>query len=289
MSEFPVSLTFDIEDWHHPELVRAHVEKNDRRSVVRPGTEFLLDLMRRHKARSTFFVLGDVARRHPDLVRRIVDEGHELASHGFSHAPLWKLDRESFRAELRDFRQAVRDALGDDPARGFRAPTFSLDRTTAWALEVLREEGFTYDSSIFPMRVGLYGVAGAPLGIYRPAPGNLARHDPRGPLVEFPVTVHAVPGARLPVAGGFYLRALPGFVFERALGASLRHRPGSLFIHPWECVPDVPRVRLGALPAFVTYHGLKGVPARLERILKRHRCEPMIDILARDGHLRRAA
>ena len=289
MSEFPVSLTFDIEDWYHPELVRAHVAKDDRRSVVRPGTEFLLDLMSRHGVRSTFFVLGDVARQHPDLVRRIVDEGHELACHGFSHTPLWRLDREGFRAELRAFRQVVRDALGDDPVRGFRAPTFSLDRTTAWGLEVLREEGFTYDSSIFPMRVGLYGVQKAPLGIYRPAKGDLASHDPDGPLVEFPVTVHEVAGMRVPVAGGFYLRALPRFAFERALGASLKRRPGSLFVHPWECVPDLPRVPLGAAHAFVTYHGLPGVPAKLERILRHHRCEPMIDILARDGHLRRAA
>ncbi len=165
MTPQPASLTFDIEAWYHPELVRPHVAKDDRRSVVHRGTMELLDLLRRHGARSTFFVLGDVAARHPDLVRRIVDEGHELASHGFSHTSLWRLDRESFRAELRDFRRAVKSALGADPVVGFRAPTFSLDRTTAWGLEVLRDEGFAYDSSVFPMKVKLYGVAGAPLGI----------------------------------------------------------------------------------------------------------------------------
>ncbi len=289
MTTQPVSLTFDIEDWYHPELVRAHVAKDDRRSVVRQGTLDLLDLLRRHQARSTFFVLGDVAARHPDLVRRIVDEGHELASHGFSHTSLWRLDRESFRAELRDFRRAVKDALGADPVVGFRAPTFSIDRTTAWGLDVLRDEGFTYDSSIFPLKVKLYGVAGAPLGIYRPAADDLSRHDPAGSLVEFPVAVHAVAGLRLPVAGGFYLRALPRFVFVAALAAYVQQRPASLFVHPWEWVQDVPRVELGTVDAFITYHNLHTVPGRLERILSRHRCEPMIDILERGGHLRRAA
>jgi peptidoglycan-N-acetylglucosamine deacetylase len=289
MSPEAFSLTFDIEDWFHPELVRAHVAKDDPRTVVREGTHLILDALRRHRARSTFFVLGDVARRHPDLVRRIVDEGHELASHGDSHTSLWRLDRESFRGELRAFRQAVRDALGDDPVVGFRAPTFSLDRTTAWGLDVLREEGFTYDSSIFPMRVKLYGVAGAPLGIYRPAADDLARHDPAAPLVEFPVAVHDLLGLRIPVAGGFYLRAVPPFVFEGALAAVLRRRPASLFLHPWECAPDVPRVSLGAVDAFITYHNLPAVLHRLERLLARHRCEPMIDILERAGHLRRAA
>lgn len=285
----PTSLTFDIEDWNHPELVRAHVARDDRRTIVKAGTELILDLMRRHGARSTFFILGEVAARHPDLVRRIVDEGHELASHGWSHTALWKLDRESFRTELRDFRRAVRDALGDDPVRGFRAPTFSLDRSTAWALDVLREEGFTYDSSIFPMKVKLYGVAGAPAGIYRPAADDLARHDPAGPLVEFPVAVHAVAGLQIPVAGGFYLRALPSIVFEGALGAMTRHRPAALFVHPWECVADVPRVRLGAIDAFVTYVNLAGVPGKLERLLTRFPCLPMIEILHQGGHLDRAA
>ena len=289
MALAPACLTFDVEDWFHPELVRARVAPGDTRTVVREGTAWILEALRRHRARATFFVVGEVARRHPDLVRRIVDEGHELASHGDTHTSLWRLDREGFRRELRAFRHAVREALGDDPTRGFRAPTFSLDASTAWALEVLAEEGFTYDSSVFPMKVRLYGVAGAPLGIYRPAPGDVARHDPGGAIVEFPVAVHALPGLRLPVAGGFYLRALPRAVFEAAFAAVRARRPAVMFLHPWECVADVPRVALPPADAFITYHHLAQAPARLERLLARHGSVPMLDVLEQAGHRVRAA
>ena len=168
-------------------------------------------------------------------------------------------------------------------------PTFSLDRTTAWALSILAEEGFTYDSSVFPVRVRLYGVAGAPLGVYRPAAADLSRHDPKAPLVEFPVAVHALGGLRLPVAGGFYLRALPRAVYESGFAAVRSRRPAVMFLHPWEMVDDVPRVALSAVDSFITYHHLAEAPARLERLLARHGSTPMLDVLEQAGHLARAA
>src|SRR5262249_36501341 len=142
--------------------------------------------------------------RHPDLVRAMAAGGHEIACHGMTHRPLWELDPAGLRDELRASRTVIADILGHDPVVGYRAPTFSLVRRTAWALDVLREEGFRWDSSIFPMRVRLYGVAGAPAGIYRPSRADLARHDPDGDLIEFPVAVDALGPLRVPVAGGFY-------------------------------------------------------------------------------------
>jgi peptidoglycan-N-acetylglucosamine deacetylase len=279
------AITFDVEDWFHPELVREHVAAGDARSVVRAGVDAILALLERHRVKATFFVLGDVAARHPDLVRAIDARGHELACHGMTHRPLWALDRESFRTELRDFRAAMKAATGRDDAIGFRAPTFSLDRSTAWALEVLREEGFRYDSSVFPLRVRLYGVAGAPLGIYRPAAADLARHDPAGALVEFPVALGAFGPLRLPVAGGFYLRALPGALLAATLDRIARTRPFNLYLHPWECAPDVPRVPLGAADALITYLGLGSVIPKLDRLLGRYRFDTMRGILAAEGHL----
>jgi polysaccharide deacetylase family protein (PEP-CTERM system associated) len=289
MDRQPMSLTFDIEDWTHPELVRAKIAPEESRTVVRKGTEAILEVLERHGARGTFFILGDVARRYPDLVRRVAGAGHEIASHGYSHTPLWRLDRQSFRAELREFRAAIRDALGEDRVRGFRAPTFSIDRSTAWAFEVLAEEGFDYDSSIFPAKVKLYGMSGAPLGVYRPSADDPGCHDPGGRVVEFPVAVHQMCGFRIPIAGGFYLRALPFGVFRASLDAILARRPANLFLHPWECVVDVPRVRLGAVARFITYVNLPGVLAKLDWLAARYDVRPMIEILEEAGYLRRAA
>lgn len=288
MDRQPMSLTFDIEDWTHPELVRAQITPEETRTVVRAGTEAILAVLERHGARSTFFILGDVARRYPDLVRRIAAAGHEIGSHGYSHTPLWRLDRHSFRAELRQFRAAIQDALNEDRVRGFRAPTFSLDRSTAWALEVLAEEGFDYDLSIFPAKVKLYGMSGAPLGVYRPSAEDPGRHDPGGRVIEFPVAVHQVCGFRLPVAGGFYLRALPFRIFRASLDAIVARRPANLFLHPWECAMDVPRVPLGTVASFITYVNLPGVLAKLDQLAARYDVRPMIEILEEAGHVRRA-
>jgi polysaccharide deacetylase family protein (PEP-CTERM system associated) len=281
----PAAISIDVEDWFHPELVRERVAADTAGRVVRAGTESILERLKRHRVRATFFVLGEVAAQHPDLIRRIADDGHEIGCHGMTHLPLWRLDPGSFRRELRDFRHAIRAALGADPVTGFRAPTFSLDRTTAWALPVLAEEGFAYDSSVFPLRVRLYGVGGAPLGIYRPAAGDLRRHDPAGPLVEFPVAVRELGPLRIPVAGGFYLRALPAGVLTGSLDAIARSRPFALYLHPWECAPEVPRHRLPWLAGRITYFQLGTVGEKLDLLLSRYSFQTMRAILENGGHL----
>jgi len=281
------AFSFDIEDWYHSQLIPgAGGHAGTGGSVVRAGTERILEQLRRHGVRSTFFVLGEVIRDHPDLVRRMVDEGHEIGCHGMHHQPLWHSSREEFRAELREFRALAREKLGDVPITGFRAPTFSLDRRTAWALEVLREEGFEYDSSIFPAKVKMYGVPEAPTGIYRPAADDLARHDPNGKLVEFPVAVASFgTRLRLPVGGGFYLRALPFAVFRWSLDHILRSRPFALYLHPRETHPEEKRLALDPVDGFITYVNLHTVVEKLERLYPRYQWVPMREILEREGHL----
>ncbi|HEY6867692.1 MAG TPA: polysaccharide deacetylase family protein [Candidatus Eisenbacteria bacterium] len=283
------SFSFDIEDWFHSQLIPGPARAAPGGSVVRAGTEHILDLLRRHRSRATFFVLGQVVREHPDLVRRMADEGHEIGCHGMDHAPLWDLEPDAFRRELHAFRAAVEGALGGFPVSGFRAPTFSLDRSTAWALDVLREEGYAYDSSVFPARVRMYGVAGAPVGIYRPARHDLARHDPNGTLVEFPVAVSEWGPFRLPVGGGFYLRALPYPLFRASLDRILRRRPFALYLHPREARPEGHRLPLDPVDGFITYVNLHSVAAKLERLFGRYAFVPMREILEREGHLETAA
>jgi polysaccharide deacetylase family protein (PEP-CTERM system associated) len=215
----------------------------------------------------------------------MVDEGHELACHGMSHRPVWRADPASFRAELREFRAAVEGVLGSFPVIGFRAPTFSIDRSNAWALDVLRSEGYRYDSSVFPMKVKLYGTPGAPVGIYRPSREDLRDHDPRGELVEFPVAIAEFQGVRFPVGGGFYLRALPLWVFRAGLDFILRHRPFVLYLHPREVAPEARRLPLDPVNGFITYVNLHTVMTKLERLFERYEWTTMREILEKEGWL----
>lgn len=285
MGSHLASFSFDIEDWYHSQLIPGDQRGTPGTSVVRGGTELILELLKRFECHATFFVLGQVVREHPDLVRRMVAQGHELGCHGMDHEPLWNLDPASFRRELRAFRAVVEEALGHFPVSGFRAPTFSLDASTAWALEVLREEGYAYDSSIFPARVRMYGVRGAPVGIYRPARHDLRRHDPAGAVVEFPVAVSEWGPFRLPVGGGFYLRALPYGLFRISLDRILKHRPFALYLHPREAQPEGHRLPLDPVDGFITYVNLNTVVAKLERLFTRYRFVTMRGILEREGHL----
>ena len=285
MKRHLAAFSFDIEDWYHSQLIPGPVRHDHGVSVVREGTTRILDLLHQHRVRATFFVLGQVVRQHPDLIRRMVDEGHELGCHGMEHVALWHLDRESFQRELREFRAIVEETLGEFPVSGFRAPTFSIDRGTAWALDVLREEGYAYDSSIFPARVKMYGVGEAPVGIYRPAASDLARHDPAGTLVEFPVAVSEWGPLRLPVGGGFYLRALPFTLFRVSLDRILRHRPFSLYLHPREAHPETHRLPLDPVDGFITYVNLHSVVSKMRALFQRYEWATMRGILEREGHL----
>ncbi len=267
MSQRANALSIDVEDWFHPELVRRTVPEEERTARVADAIEPLRGLLRESGARATFFVLGPILEAEAELIRSLHREGHEIACHGMTHRPLWELDPPGLRAELREWRAILRSVDPEIPAIGYRAPTFSLDQSTAWALEVLAEEGFRYDSSIFPARNHVYGVAGAPLEPYRPDPGDVARHRDGGPLLELPVSVLALGRLRLPVAGGFYLRALPLPLFTWALRRVTRERPALLYCHPWEFDAGTPRRRLGLLASWITYVGMNAALGRLEHLL----------------------
>lgn len=277
------ALSIDLEDYFHPELVRRHVQPANHEERAEASTGPLLDLLERHRVHATFFVVGEVIRTSPELIKRIVRGGHEIGCHTHTHRPLWELDPEQFREELRQFRSALRNAVGDVDVRGFRAPTFSLDRRTAWALRVLEEEGFTYDSSIVPVKGPLYGCPGAPRIIYRPSRGDFLQDDPRGAIVEFPAPVADVAGRTVPVGGGFYLRAIPFWLYLRLVRKVLSQRPFFLYVHPWETDPAIPRLRLPRLARWATYTGIAGMLGKIEALLGRIRFTTMRTAIEASG------
>ena len=228
------AFSIDVEDWFHPELVRRHVPEPEQTPRLEQALAPLLDMLRKRDMTATFFMLAPIVDANRELVGQLHRDGHEIACHGVSHRPLWELSLEEFRAELREWKDTVQSIDPAIPMQGYRAPTFSIDERTGWALDVLAEEGFTYDSSIFPFKNHVYGVAGAPVAPYTPDPSNLTAHSADGPIREFPLTVLPIGNFRLPVSGGFYLRALPYSVIKQALKRIAKERPFVLYCHPWE-------------------------------------------------------
>jgi polysaccharide deacetylase family protein (PEP-CTERM system associated) len=284
------ALTIDLEDWYHPELVKRHVPEHPEPQVAE-STQRILDLLGRHRVRATFFVLGDVARRHPGLVRAIRDGGHEIASHGMTHAPLWDLDYDGLDRELKAFREVMEEVLGPGAnIAGFRAPTFSMDNRTRYAMRCLADNGYLYDTSVFPVKNYMYGVKGAPCALYRPDLDDLSRRDARSAILEFPLTVFEWGGVRVPVSGGFYLRVFPYFILKSLLQKINRTRPFVIYFHPWEVYPETQRVRgIGLKNYWITYCGIKGALGKIERLLRDFAFEPMRDVIQRAARAEYAA
>lgn len=231
--------------------------------VVR-NVDQLLELLARHGAVGTFFTLGWVAERQPGLVRRIAAAGHEVASHGWWHTQVTRLSPAEFREEVRTSRALLEDLSGQR-VQGFRAPSFSIVPGYEWAFDVLLEEGYRYDSSLFPIRRPDYGWPGAPV-----EPHLIRR--PAGTLLEIPMATTLIAGLRVPAAGGGYFRQLPYGLTARAFQEhSARSQPGMFYIHPWEVDPGQPRLPAGFLTRARHYGGLDRTMPRLERLLSQFR------------------
>ncbi len=273
------ALSIDLEAYWHAELLRPRIDRRQADDRVEVATRPLLALLARRHIRATFFVVGEVLVRRPQLIQDILDAGHELGCHTFTHRPLWELNAATFDDELRRFQQALDEVAPGVRPYGFRAPTFSLSPNTAWALDVLARHGYAYDSSVFPMRTPLYGVPGAPPAPYRPAK-DLIHEDAATPLLEWPMTAWRIGPATIPVCGGFYLRALPMPLILHGLNVAARQGPIVIYLHPWELDPDIPRVSLSARDRFITYHNTgRAMQKRLEKLLDAFDFQPMSQIL----------
>jgi len=255
--------TVDVEEYFQVKAMESVVRRDEwisHPSRVARSIDALLASLDRHGARGTFFVLGWLAKHRPHVVRAIANAGHEVASHGYWHEPVTTLDSRSFREDVKSSKDALENVTGGSVV-GYRAPNFSIVPGGEWAFDVLLEEGYRYDSSLFPIRRPGYGYPGA-----KRVPHLIER--PSGWLAEFPLATTRILSYAIPAAGGGYLRQFPFGVIRRAFQqASDRGEPATFYIHPWEIDPDQPRLPVSNVTRIRHYRGLESSHARIERLL----------------------
>jgi polysaccharide deacetylase family protein (PEP-CTERM system associated) len=257
-------MTVDVEDYFHASVFDDAVPRSQweqLESRVNANTDRLLAMFDEASVHATFFVLGWVAERFPALVRRIAACGHEIASHGYGHRLVYSGTPEAFRADLRRAKRAI-EIAANTPVVGYRAPSYSVTTQSLWALDVLIEEGYQYDASIFPIHHDRYGIASSPRHPYR----VWRRH---GSLWELPGSSARVAGINLPVAGGGYFRLLPYAWTKWGIDRVNRQegQPVVFYTHPWELDPEQPRIPLPALSRLRHYANLGRTEARLKQLL----------------------
>jgi polysaccharide deacetylase family protein (PEP-CTERM system associated) len=272
-----IILSFDVEEHYRIEaaagLTLDAAQKAHYAERLGPSTEWLLDRLAQFNAQATFFVVGEIARQNPALVRAIHQAGHEVASHGWDHQRVLSMTPDAFREDLRKSKDALEDVIGQ-PVRGYRAPTFSIMRQTAWALDVLAEAEMLYDSSIYPVRHDRYGVPAAPRAPFR-ARGR--KHS----ILELPPATLRLFGVNTPMGGGGYFRLFPLFMTQWAMRQT-RHCTwppvATLYFHPWEFDPGQDRLPLRPLSRLRTYVGLSRSQGRLISLLENYQFARAVDV-----------
>ena len=255
------AFTVDLEDWFCPHNLQRVIGQ-DKWSSCEPrvvgNTRLILDLLSHFKTEATFFVLGWIAERVPFRIEEIREKGHEIACHGYSHTPVTRMTPASFRSDLQRALE-VTGPLTGDPIIGYRAPAFTITPTTTWAIDILKDYGMLYDSSVYPFNYHPdYGMPEAPLSIY----------NYHNSLVEVPLTCVEILGTRIPCSGGAYFRLFPYTVFRRLLRAcNSMGRPAIFYVHPWEIDPGQPRISAPIFDRFRHYFCLGKTLDRLQRLL----------------------
>jgi polysaccharide deacetylase family protein (PEP-CTERM system associated) len=270
------ALTIDVEDYFHVSGFEDCVDRSqwdDYPSRVTDNTYRLLDILAKAGVHGTFFILGWVAERQPGLVRDIRAGGHEIGSHGYWHRLIYRQTPDEFRTDVRHGRDVLQEILGE-AVTAYRAPSFSITRQSLWALDVLIEEGFQLDSSIYPTRHDRYGIPDAPL-----EPHRIERTA--GTLWEFPPPVYRFAGRPFAVGGGGWFRLYPYAVTRACLRAVNRAgRPFAVYLHPWEIDPDQPRLTPGRMAALRHYLNLRQTEGRMTRLLRDFRFGTMSESLS---------
>jgi polysaccharide deacetylase family protein (PEP-CTERM system associated) len=275
-------LSVDVEDWFQVGAFENVIGRDSWDGLsdrVERNCNAILDMFAEADVHATFFTLGWVAKRHPALIRRITEAGHEMASHGWDHARVFTLDAKSFAADIDKSRKVIEDACGVR-VTGYRAPSFSIDQRTPWAYMVLAEQGFDYSSSVAPISHDHYGWRDAPRFAFKPLPWS--------DLIEIPVTTAEFGGKRLAAGGGGFFRVLP-YAFSRWAIRQVNSRdlrPAVFYFHPWEIDPDQPRVPNASIKSKLRhYTNLEGMAGKLRQLVGEFQWGRMDVLAAREAAL----
>ncbi len=273
------ALTIDVEDYYMVSSFADKISYDDWGSLesrVERNTQTILNLLDEYKVKATFFVLGWVCNKYPKLVKEIHQAGHEVASHGYSHRLIYNLTRNEFREDIRRAKESLEDTIGAE-IYGFRAASYSIIRETLWALDILMEEGYIYDSSIFPVHHDRYGMPDSDR-----FPHTISRNGAK--IQEFPLSTYRIFGLNIPVAGGGYMRLLPLYFMKKAINSinKAEKKPFILYLHPWEIDPNQPRIKGTWISNIRHYQNIKSAYPKLEALLKGYKFKPLAEFISDD-------
>jgi len=260
-------LGIDFEEWFHPELIQKHIKKTDNELSVVAGIDKILEFLRKQDTYATFFMVGELLESKPELLDKILDGGHEIGFHTMNHKRLDSMkSKQEFVEELKKFSK-----LTSKKSKGFRAPSFSLNYSSSWAIDALVENGYQYDSSIVPAKTTLYGMPNAELKPYKITSQNLEKNSNNGKIIEFPLLTRKFFNYSVSVAGGFFVRLLPLKWIETAIrNNENKNIASSFYIHSWELTPEfMPSIRLPIMDKFVTYYNLSNALPKMSKLLEK--------------------
>jgi|TARA_B100001741_G_scaffold285463_2_gene261668 polysaccharide deacetylase family protein (PEP-CTERM system associated) len=256
----------DFEDWYHPELVKKFVKDKKHEPIMFKGLDKIIELLRKNDTQATFFVVGELIKKNPEILDKILENDHEVGFHTMYHDRIDSIEyKEKFNDEIKQFAE-----LTNKRSKGFRAPTFSLNSDSSWIIEKLVENDYLYDSSVVPAKLDLYGIPDAEHKPYRISAKSLENNSEDSKLLEFPLLVTKFLGKKIPAGGGFFLRTLPDRIIKNAIkNYEKQGIPSTFYIHSWELTPEfMPKIKLPQKENFVTYHNINKSYEKMNNLLK---------------------
>lgn len=274
-TEIKNALSIDLEDWYQGVLQIDYKDWHRYENRLERNLAVILTLLNQHHVRATFFVLGYIADKFPELIKLIAKNGHEIASHGYCHRPVFEQTPEEFRQDVSRSKKAI-ESVTNFPVKGYRAPFFSITEKTLWALDILNELGFKYDSSVFPTKNFLYGIPRAPQAIY-----NINN----GAMIEFPLSVIKKNKITVPICGGFYMRMLPYKLIKWGISSFNRSiGPAVIYLHPWELDLKKPKIEIPLpLKWRIIYEcNIGAMRKKMERLVDDFKFAPISEVLFKE-------